>query len=85
MPSSSPPLTIKEQAWLKYPQDIPLAYDNYEDFLGQTEDNRLFVGEVEDGYLGYLQSEPLSFGTGYPTFHVYRTKAGQQAYEELSK
>ena len=75
----SPNLTAKEQAWLKYPQDIPLAYDNYEDFLNATEDNRLFAE------LAYLDSEPLPFGTGYPTFHVYRTRAGQQAYEELSK
>jgi len=80
----NPPLTAKEQAWLKYPQDIPLAYDNYDDFLDATEDNRLFI-LAEDGGLGYLDSEPLSFGTGYPTFHVYRTRAGQQAYEELVK
>ena len=82
---SNPTLTPKEQAWLKYPQDIPLAYDNYEDFLNATEDNRLFLGKAEDGYLGYLDSEPLSFGMGYPTFHITRTRAGQQAYEELSK
>ena len=76
-------LTHREQAWLKYPQDIPLAYDNYEDFLNATEENRLFIS-AKDGGLGYLQSEPLSFGTGYPTFHIYRTKAGQQAYEALT-
>ena len=76
-------LTSKEQAWLKYPQDIPLAYDNYEDFLNATEDNRLFIS-AKDGGLGYLQSEPLPFGTGYPTFHIYRTRAGQQAYEALT-
>jgi len=80
----NPPLTAKEQAWLKYPQDIPLAYDGYADFLDQTEDTLLFL-PVEEGGRGYLQSEPLSFGTGYPTFQVTRTTVGQQAYEELVK
>jgi hypothetical protein len=78
-------LSLREQAWLKYPQDIPLAYDSYADFLDQTEDNRLFVGEAEDGYLGYLDSESLTLSGIFPTFHVYRTKAGQQAYEALNK
>jgi len=81
----SPNLTAKELAWLKYPQDIPLAYEDYEDFLNATEDNRLFISEVEDGGLGYLDSDPISFGCTFPTFHVYHTRAGQQAYEELSK
>jgi len=77
-------LSLREQAWLKYPQDIPLVYDNYDDFLEKTEDNLLFLS-VEEGGWGYLQSEPLTLSDAFPTFHVYRTRAGQQAYEELSK
>ncbi len=80
----NPPLTAKEIAWLKYPQDIPLAYDSYADFLEKNEDNLLFL-PVEEGGWGYLQSEPLTLSDTFPTFQVTRTKAGQQAYEELSK
>ncbi len=80
----NPPLTAKEIAWLQYPQDIPLAYEDYEDFLNATEDNRLFISPEDEG-LGYLDSDPISFGCTFPQFHVYRTRAGQQAYEELIK
>lgn len=80
----SPNLTAKEQAWLKYPQDLVWRYDTYIDFLEDVEDERLFIS-TEEGGLGYLQSEPLTYGQTYPLFNVSRTEAGHQAYKELVK
>lgn len=77
-------LSPDEIRQLSYPQDMVWGYDTYIDFLEATEDNRLFI-PPGDGGLGYLWSEPLSFGVVYPTFNVFRTEAGQQAYEELVK
>lgn len=80
MPSLSP----DELRQLRHPEDMVWGWSDYAEFLEATEDNRLFLPPV-DGGLGYLWSEPLSFGDTFPTFRVFRTEAGQRAYEELSK
>lgn len=77
-------LSPDEIQQLSYPQDMVWGYDTYIDFLEATEGNRLFI-PPEEGGLGYLQSEPLTYGQTYPLFNVCRTEAGHKAYEELVK